>query len=250
VLELDHVDASYGNLQILRDVSMSVAAGSVTALLGGNGSGKSTTLKAIFPIGPRVTGRITLDGHPITGLRPDRIVARGLVLVPQGREMFLKMTVREHLEMGAFIRRDRRDIAADLERMLTLFPRLGERRHHLAGTLSGGEQQMLAIARGLMARPRLCLLDEPSAGLAPRVVDQIYTVIESLNHDGLTILLVEQNVQLAIEIASFAYVLKNGRIILSGSTASLAENPELGLSFLGGARRDDAGRLPPAGSPL
>jgi branched-chain amino acid transport system ATP-binding protein len=245
VLELDRVSARYGSLQILREVSMTVAAGGVTALLGGNGSGKSTTLKAVFPIGPRVTGRISFEGRRITGLRPDRVVSLGLVLVPQGREIFPRMTVREHLEMGAFTRHDR-EVAADMERMCTLFPRLGERRRQLAGTLSGGEQQMLAIARGLMARPRLLLLDEPSAGLAPAVVDQIYTVIESLNREGLTILLVEQNVQLAMEIASYVYVLKHGRIALAGPPASLAAGAELGLSFLGGGRGEEAGGPAPA----
>jgi branched-chain amino acid transport system ATP-binding protein len=248
VLELDRVSAHYGNLQVLREVSLEVPAGAITALLGGNGSGKSTTLRAIVPIGPRVTGRISLEGRAITGLRPDRVVALGLALVPQGREVFPRMTVDEHLEMGAFRRHDRAGIRADAERMFALFPRLRERRRQPAGTLSGGEQQMLALARGLMTRPRLLLLDEPSAGLAPRIVDLIYDVIQSLNREGLTVLLVEQNVQLALEVAATAYVLRHGRIVLAGPAAAVAQSAELGLSFLGGTREDAAGRLPPAGA--
>ncbi len=236
VLELDRVSARYGSLQVLRDVSLRVEGGSITALIGGNGSGKSTTLKAIFPIGPTVTGRIAFEGRPIEGLAPDQIVRRGLVLVPQAREIFTKMTVEENLEMGAFTRRHPREVADDTARMFELFPRLEERRAQVAGTMSGGEQQMLAIARALMSRPKMLLMDEPFAGLAPLVVDHISDAVVELNRQGLTILLVEQNVQLALDLASYAYVLKNGQVAVSGPAEILVDSPDVHLSFLGGSR--------------
>jgi branched-chain amino acid transport system ATP-binding protein len=236
VLELDRVSARYGSLQVLRDVSLRVEGGSITALIGGNGSGKSTTLKAVFPIGPTVTGHVTFAGRAIGGLAPDQVVRLGLVLVPQGREIFARMTVEENLEMGAFTRRDRRGSADDMTRMFDLFPRLKERRAQVAGTMSGGEQQMLAIARALMSRPKMLLMDEPFAGLAPLVVDQIADAVVALNREGLTILLVEQNVQLALDLASYAYVMKNGQVAFSGKVEVLAESPDVHLSFLGGSR--------------
>jgi branched-chain amino acid transport system ATP-binding protein len=236
LLELGRVNARYGSLQVLRNVSLTVERGTITALIGGNGSGKSTTLKAVVPIGPAVSGEITFDGRPIAGLPPDRIVALGVVLVPQGRELFSQMTVEENLEMGAFSRRDRGGIAGDLEQALDTFPKLRARRRQVAGTLSGGEQQMLAIARALMSRPKMLLMDEPFAGLAPLVVDQIYEVVIALNRRGLTILMVEQNVELALELASFAYVMKNGEISFSGPAEALLHSPDIRLSFLGGPR--------------
>jgi branched-chain amino acid transport system ATP-binding protein len=232
VLVVDRVRAGYGRIAVLEGVSLEVPAGAIVALLGANGAGKSTTLRVITGLLPATAGTVTFEGARITGLRPDRIVRRGMSMVPEARELFLEMTVDENLEMGAFTRRDR-DVARDQDAAFDLFPRLRERRRQVAGTLSGGEQQMLAISRALMARPRLLLLDEPSLGLAPAVVDEIFERIEAINRDGTTILLVEQNAQMALDIASHAYVLETGQVVLSGPAHVLAENAMVQESYLG-----------------
>ena len=230
------VDAGYGRVRVLKGVSLEVPKGAIVTLLGANGAGKSTTLRVITGLLAATGGAVTFEGAPITRLRPDRIVRRGVSMVAEARGLFLEMTVQENLEMGAFTRRDA-DVAHDFELAFTLFPRLRERRRQTAGTLSGGEQQMLAISRALMARPRMLLLDEPSLGLAPAIVDEIFERIRVINQDGTTILLVEQNAQMALDIAGYGYVLETGRVVLSGPARELAENAMVQESYLGRAGR-------------
>ena len=233
MLDVRHLEVSYGATQVLRDVSFSVAAGSIVALLGGNGSGKTTTLNVLSGLVTPQGGTVTLDGQRIDGLATDRVVAMGLVQVPQGREVWGGMTVHDNLTLGAARRRDRRAIAADVEDMLALFPVLRQKQRARAATLSGGEQQMLAIGRALMARPRVLLLDEPSAGLSPLVVGQVVDTVRALHARGLTILLVEQNVGVAAALAERAHVLVNGEIAVSGPAADLLTNPDVLASYLG-----------------
>ena len=233
MLDVRHLEVSYGATQVLRDVSFSVAEGSIVALLGGNGSGKTTTLNVLSGLVAPQGGTVTLDGQRIDGLATDRVVAMGLVQVPQGREVWGGMTVHDNLTLGAARRRDRRAIAADLEDMLALFPVLRQKQRARAATLSGGEQQMLAIGRALMARPRVLLLDEPSAGLSPLVVGQVVDTVRALHARGLTILLVEQNVGVAAALAERAHVLVNGEIAVSGPAADLLTNPDVLASYLG-----------------
>ena len=225
MLDVRHLEVSYGATQVLRDVSFSVAEGSIVALLGGNGSGKTTTLNVLSGLVAPQGGTVTLDGQRIDGLATDRVVALGLVQVPQGREVWGGMTVHDNLTLGAARRRDRRAIAADVEDMLVLFPVLRLKQRARAATLSGGEQQMLAIGRALMARPRVLLLDEPSAGLSPLVVGQVVDTVRALHARGLTILLVEQNVGVAAALAERAHVLVNGEIGVSGPAADLYTAP-------------------------
>ncbi|MBI3325707.1 MAG: ABC transporter ATP-binding protein [Nitrospinae bacterium] len=234
MLDVHDLQVSYGVTDVLKGVSITVPARSIIALLGGNGSGKTTTLNTISGFLTPRGGSISFVGERIDSLSPDRIVKRGIVQVPQGREVFATMTVQENLELGAVTRRDGGGIAQDMQRLFDMFPVLRERRLQKAGTLSGGEQQMLAIARALMARPRLLLMDEPSAGLAPLVVQDIMRVIRELHRGGQTILLVEQNIGVALTLASRAYVLKDGEIALAGDAASLLTNPEVIRSYLGG----------------
>lgn len=234
MLDVHDLQVSYGVTAVLKGVSITVPARSIIALLGGNGSGKTTTLNTISGFLTPRGGSISFVGERIDSLSPDRIVKRGIVQVPQGREVFATMTVQENLELGAVTRRDGGGIAQDIQRLFDMFPVLRERRLQKAGTLSGGEQQMLAIARALMARPRLLLMDEPSAGLAPLVVQDIMRVIRELHRAGQTILLVEQNIGVALTLASRAYVLKDGEIALAGDAASLLTNPEVIRSYLGG----------------
>jgi branched-chain amino acid transport system ATP-binding protein len=227
------VQAGYGDLTAVRDVSLEVRAGEIVALIGSNGAGKTTTLRAICGLLPPRAGRVEVDGVSVGGLTPTAIVARGLAHVPEGRQLFPTMTVLENLELGARTPEASRRRAETLERVLALFPRLAERRSQLAGTLSGGEQQMTAIGRALMARPRLLMLDEPSLGLAPVVVSAIFENLRAINRDGVTILLVEQNVLRALRLAHRAYVLENGTIVLHGASQELLADPTIRRAYLG-----------------
>ena len=233
-LELTDVHAFYGNIQALHGVSLSVDLGEIVTIIGANGAGKSTTLRTISGLLRPRTGMIRLDGECIQGKDPASIVARGISQSPEGRRVFPRMTVQENLEMGAFQRRKGPEVSADFDRVFTLFPLLRERRFQNAGTLSGGEQQMLAIGRALMARPRLLLFDEPSMGLGPMLVEQIFEIIRDINTEGTTILLVEQNAQMALAIARRGYILETGRIVLEDNAASLAQNPAVKRAYLGG----------------
>jgi branched-chain amino acid transport system ATP-binding protein len=233
MLEVEHLKVWYGPTEVLRDVSFAVPAGKVVALLGGNGSGKTTLLNSLSGLIRPRAGRIAVAGSETAGLSPDRMVRLGLAQVPQGREVFATMTVEDNLELGASTRRDRDGIAADKAEMLALFPALAEQRRKRAGALSGGEQQQVALARALMSRPRLLLMDEPSAGLAPVVVDRMVETIKTLHARGLTILLVEQNVGVAAAVAESAHVLQNGAIVHSGPAAALINSREVLASYLG-----------------
>ena len=234
LLELRDVSASYGSIQALSKVSLRVPEGAIIALLGGNGAGKTSTLNVISHLIDPDAGQVLFDGKSIERLPSDHIVRQGLVQVPEGREVFKDMSVRENLELGAYLRRDSRQIAEDFERVYDLFPRLQERSAQRASTLSGGEQQMLAIGRALMARPRMILFDEPSMGLSPLLIEQIFATIEKLNREqGLTILLVEQDVRLALRVASHAYILENGEITLQGPSDQLMHDPAVRRAYLG-----------------
>ncbi len=233
MLRVDHLKVWYGVTEVLRDVSFEVPEGKVVALLGGNGSGKTTVLNALAGLIRPRAGSIAVKGEETAGLPPDRIVKLGIAQVPQGREVFATMTVEENLELGAVTRRDRAGIAADKAEMLTLFPALAEHRKKRASSLSGGEQQQVAIGRALMSRPRLLLMDEPSAGLAPVIVDRMVETIRALHARGLTILLVEQNVGVAAAVAESAHVLQNGAIVHSGPAAALINSREVLASYLG-----------------
>jgi branched-chain amino acid transport system ATP-binding protein len=231
-LTLSHVNASYADNHVLHDVSLAIPQGSIVAILGANGAGKSSTLRAISGQIRNTTGSIALDGQELVGKAACQIAAAGVAHCPEGRQVFGPMTVAENILLGAFTRRDRDAVGADMERMFTLFPRLKERAGQLAGTLSGGEQQMLAIARALMLRPRVLLLDEPSMGLAPNIVNDVFAIIEMLKADGLTIVLVEQFARRALAIADFGYVLARGEVVMSGSAADLASDAGLVASYL------------------
>jgi branched-chain amino acid transport system ATP-binding protein len=234
LLEVRGLSASYGAIQALSKVSLSVPRGSIVALLGSNGAGKSTTLNAVCRLIEASAGEVIFDGEPIHRLASEQIVRRGMVQVPEGREVFKDMSVRENLELGAFLRRDRRETQEDFERVYAMFPRLSERAEQRASTLSGGEQQMLAIGRALMARPRMVLFDEPSMGLSPLLIEQIFETIVRLNREqGLTILLVEQDVRLALATASHAYILENGEVTLSGAAGQLMNDPAVRRAYLG-----------------
>jgi branched-chain amino acid transport system ATP-binding protein len=230
LLRVDGIEAGYRDLVAVRDVTLEVRAGEVVALIGGNGAGKTTTLRAITGLLPVRRGRIELDGERIEGRAPSDVVGRGIAHVPEGRQLFPTLSVRENLELGA---RDRATRAADLDAIFALFPRLRERERQLAGTLSGGEQQMCAIGRGLMARPRLLLLDEPSLGLAPVMVKLIFETLATINARGTSILLVEQNVARALALSHRAYVLENGRIVLEGPRADLQRSAHIKQAYLG-----------------
>ncbi|MFG1950826.1 ABC transporter ATP-binding protein [Micromonospora sp. NPDC048830] len=233
LLEIDDVSLLYGRIQALHGISLTVDEGEIVALIGANGAGKSTTMRAISGIRPIASGRIRFNGEDISKLRADLRVQRGLCQAPEGRGIFPGMTVLENLDMGAYTRRDRAGIAQDLNRVLELFPRLAERRKQPGGTLSGGEQQMLAVGRALMSRPKLLLLDEPSMGLAPMLIQQIFSIITEINQQGTTILLVEQNAQQALARAHRAYVLETGRIVKSGTGAELLHDPSVKEAYLG-----------------
>ena len=232
-LVVESVHAYYGHIHALHGISLSVEEGEIVTLIGANGAGKSTTLKTISGFLRPRPGRVLLDGAPIGGLAPHDITRRGICMVPEGRRIFPRMTVIENLEMGAFARNDRQTIQDDFDRVLTLFPRLKERIAQVAGTLSGGEQQMLAIGRGLMARPKILLLDEPSMGLAPVLVEVIFQTIRNINAQGVTILLVEQNALMALRIAQRGYVLETGRIVYTDQAERLRQNDLVRKSYLG-----------------
>ena len=233
-LAASNLHVSYGNIRALRGVSLAVAAGTICAVIGANGAGKTTALNAICGLRALSAGRVVLDGQDITDVPPHDLVPLGLVQVPEGRRVFSRLTVQENLGMGAFRRRaSRQELAAELDRVLELFPRLRERLKQLAGTLSGGEQQMLAMGRALMSRPRTLLMDEPSMGLAPQVVDQVFETIQAINRGGVTVLLVEQNAFMALEIADTAYVLQSGEVVLAGPGAELLNSDAVREAYLG-----------------
>ncbi len=234
LLELRDVHAYYGNIHALKGVSLTVEPGEIVTLIGANGAGKSTTLKTISGLLRPRQGEIEFDGGRIDGVKAHEIVNLGISQSPEGRRIFPRMSVTENLEMGAFVRAKSPELAADFERVFTLFPRLRERRSQLGGTLSGGEQQMLAIARALMARPRLVLLDEPSMGLAPILVEQIFSIVRDINAQGTTVLLVEQNALMALGLARRGYIMQTGEIVLADDAAALARNPEVKRAYLGG----------------
>ena len=235
LLSVSGLSVNYGHIEAVRAIDLSLQAGQVTTLVGANGAGKSTTLLALSGLVPKAAGKVMFDGHDVTALPAHKLVAAGLVQVAEGRATLTTLTVRENLELGAYTRRDGAAArASDLERMFTLFPRLKERENGLAGNLSGGEQQMLAIGRALMARPRVLLLDEPSMGLAPIVVQGIFRTLREINAGGLTIFLVEQNVRQALKIAERAYVLENGHVVLQGSGRELLDEPRVQQAYLGG----------------
>ncbi|MBV9968847.1 MAG: ABC transporter ATP-binding protein [Xanthobacteraceae bacterium] len=242
MLQLERIEAGYGSVQILNGVTLAVERGRIVALLGGNGTGKSTLLKTISGLLKPWQGAVTFDGGRIDGLRPDRIVRRGLVQVTQGKEAYPAMTVEENLRLGAFLVGDRGRIRRSFERVYTYFPRLAERRRQLSATLSGGELQMLCIGRGLMSEPKMMLLDEPSAALAPQVVLDIFRTIGRICREGMTLLLVEQNVRMALLLAEYAYVLRDGAVHLEGPADALIDDDNVRLSYLGGA-----GTLAPTG---
>ena len=234
MLEVKNLNVHYGVIQALKDISLTVNQGEIVTLIGANGAGKTTTLRTISGLIKATSGEILLEGKNITTLpAPDR-VQQGISQVPEGRRIFPPMSVLENLEMGAFLRKDKADIKKDIEMVYDLFPILGKRRKQSAGTLSGGEQQMLAMGRALMSRPRILLLDEPSMGLAPLLVREIFEIIKDINQNGTTILLVEQNASMALSIAHRAYVLENGSIVISGTGEDLAKSGEIQKSYLGG----------------
>jgi len=233
MLEITHLKVCYDDVLAISDVSLKVEPGKIVALVGGNGNGKSTTLRAVAGLNPAAAGSITFNGAPIHKMPAHKRVPLGLSLVPEGRRLFPKLTVLRNLELGAFTRSDKHEVAAGIEEMLGLFPILKERAAQLAGTMSGGEQQMLAIARGLMARPKLLMLDEPSWGIAPKFVTKVLDVIQQVNATGVSILLVEQNLQKALNIAHYGYVIQTGRIVMEGAGQTLLHDERIKKAYLG-----------------
>jgi len=233
ILELNDVHAYYGKIHALKGISLKVEKGEIVTLIGGNGAGKTTTLRTISALMRPTTGSVTFEDESLTHYKPSDLAARGIAMVPEGRGVFARMTVLENLEMGAFHRNDKAGIAQDVEMVYDLFPRLKERRTQLAGTMSGGEQQMLAMGRALMSRPRLLLLDEPSMGLAPVLVEAIFSTVVDINKQGTTVLLVEQNALMALDIASRGYVLQTGEIVLSDDAKALQKNEMIQKVYLG-----------------
>lgn len=231
ILEVRGLSVSYGGIEAIKNISFDVEEGKIVTLIGSNGAGKSSTLRSIAGIVRARSGEVLFEGENILGLSPDQIVKRGITLVPEGRRVFPNLTVAENLRIGAYLRRD--DLRLDLEYIYTLFPRLKERLWQQAGTLSGGEQQMLAVGRALMAKPRLIMMDEPSLGLAPLVVQGIFDIIHTINSQGITVLLIEQNANMALQAADSAFVMRTGEIILSGTGAELLENEEVKEAYLG-----------------
>ena len=232
LLEVSDIRARYGAIEALKGVSLTVEPKEVVTLIGANGAGKSTTLRSISGLTPPTAGKITFEGNDITRIPAHEVVSRGIALAPEGRHCFPRMTVRENLDLGAYHRRGS-DLNEDLDRIFTLFPRLKERENQKAGTMSGGEQQMLAIGRALMARPRLLMLDEPSMGIAPNLVERIYQTIEEINRSGVAILLVEQNANYALDVSKRGYVLETGRVVLSNDSVHLRDDPEVQRAYLG-----------------
>jgi branched-chain amino acid transport system ATP-binding protein len=234
LLKVEDLTVHYGAIRALRGISFEVEAGEIITLIGSNGAGKSTTLHGISNIIKKTSGKVFFGGQDISSLTPDRIVSQGLVQVPEGRRVFANLSVKDNLEMGAYTRKDKQGIHQDMAKVFEIFPRLKERIRQVAGTLSGGEQQMLAMGRALMTKPRLLLLDEPSMGLAPILVDEIFSVIRNINETGTTVLLVEQNAYKALGIASRAYILETGEIIKSGSASELMKDDSVKAAYLGG----------------
>lgn len=235
MLKVNNIDVFYGNIHALKDVSLEVNEGEIVTLIGANGAGKSTLLKTLSGLLKPKHGTILFHNEQIGGKAAQGIVKRGISHVPEGRRVFANMSVEENLELGAYLRKDKAGIKKDLERIYGLFPILKERRKQMSGTLSGGEQQMLAMGRALMAKPKLLLLDEPSMGLAPLIVKQIFDIIQEVNKEGTTVLLVEQNAHMALSIADRAYVLETGKIVLSGTAKELQESDEVKAAYLGGS---------------
>ncbi|MFV2091827.1 MAG: ABC transporter ATP-binding protein [Hyphomicrobiales bacterium] len=233
MLELKGVAVDYGRVSAIRDISLSVPEGAVVTIIGGNGAGKTTTLRAISGLAPLSSGEILFNGQRIDHLPADKIVGKGIAQVPEGRRIFPDLTVEENLRTGAFLRRDKAAVEADLQQVFSRFPRLLERRRQSAKTMSGGEQQMLAIGRALMSDPKILLMDEPSMGLAPVIVEEIATIIEEINTQGVTVVLVEQNAELALELASYAYVLETGSLALEGVAKELHDNDHVRAAYLG-----------------
>ena len=231
MLRIDNLRVNYGGIEAVKDISFDVPEGKIVTLIGANGAGKSTTLRTIAGLVKPASGRIRLQAEDITGMAPDKIVSKGITLVPEGRRVFPDLTVLENLRIGAYLRKD--DLSDDLDWVYTLFPRLKERSWQAAGTLSGGEQQMLAVGRALMSRPKLMMMDEPSLGLAPLVVKDIFSIIRKINEQGVTILLIEQNANMALHTADLAYVLETGRLTLSGSGKELLSNEAVKKAYLG-----------------
>lgn len=234
MLKIDNIDVYYGAIHALKGISLEVNEGEIVTLIGANGAGKSTTLRTISGLLKPKAGSITFLGQNIVGVRAHEIVKKGISQVPEGRRVFAEMTVMENLDLGAFVRKDKAGIQQDLKHVFELFPRLEERKNQSAGTLSGGEQQMLAMGRALMSRPKLLLLDEPSMGLAPLLIKEIFNIIVDINKSGTTVLLVEQNANMALSIANRAYVLETGRITLSGKAQDLAASEDVRKAYLGG----------------
>ncbi|MDD2619492.1 MAG: ABC transporter ATP-binding protein [Syntrophomonadaceae bacterium] len=234
MLLLQEIDVYYGAIQALKKLSLEVQEGSIVTLIGANGAGKTTTLKSISGLLRPKNGAVLFKGIDISRVAPERIVGMGISHVPEGRRVFTAMSVLENLEMGAYLRKDKKEIASDMENVFGRFPRLKERRKQMAGTLSGGEQQMLAIGRALMARPELLLMDEPSMGLAPLLVKEIFEIIKDINSRGTTILLVEQNAHMALSVADRAYVIETGEIVLAGKAADLMNSDDVKRAYLGG----------------
>ena len=234
MLKIDNIDVYYGAIHALKGISLEVNEGEIVTLIGANGAGKSTTLRTISGLLKPKTGSITFLGQSIAGVRAHEIVKKGISQVPEGRRVFAEMTVMENLDLGAFVRKDKAGIQQDLKHVFELFPRLEERKNQSAGTLSGGEQQMLPMGRALMSRPKLLLLDEPSMGLAPLLIKEIFNIIVDINKSGTTVLLVEQNANMALSIANRAYVLETGRITLSGKAQDLAASEDVRKAYLGG----------------
>jgi branched-chain amino acid transport system ATP-binding protein len=235
ILSIEQLQVAYGGIRAVKGIDLKVDEGELVCLIGANGAGKTTTLRAITGLVRAAAGAVRYDGNDITRLKPHEIARRGLALVPEGRGVFAQLTIEENLAMGAYARRDSAAVATDVERMFALFPRLKERRKQTAGTLSGGEQQMLAIARALMSRPKLLLLDEPSMGLAPLMVEKIFDVIRTIASEGVTLLLVEQNARLALEISQRGYVLEGGLVTLTGAGRTLLHDPRIREAYLGEA---------------
>jgi branched-chain amino acid transport system ATP-binding protein len=234
MLEINNLVCRYGKVEAVKGVSLKIEAGQLVVLIGANGAGKSTTLRAISGILPRASGRMMFDGEDITRCSAQQILAKGIAHCPEGRKVFPYMTVNENLDMGAYLRRDHDGIELDRERIFAQFPRLAERRNQVAGTLSGGEQQMLAIGRAIMSRPKLIMFDEPSLGLAPNIVEQVFTIIDGIRNSGTTVLMVEQNAYSALEMCDYAYLLEAGSIVLSGRGDELIDDEHIRAAYLGG----------------
>jgi len=233
VLEISELVCCYGKVEAIKGISLSIKQGQLVALIGANGAGKSTTLRAISGLLPSASGRMTFEGEDVSRCSAREILARGIAHCPEGRRVFPDMTVEENLDMGAYLRRDSAGIASDRDRVLTQFPRLAERRSQVAGTLSGGEQQMLAIGRAIMSKPKLMMFDEPSLGLAPNIVEHVFGIIEGIRQSGTTVLMVEQNAYAALDMCDYAYLMEAGSIVLSGPGSELIDNKHIRAAYLG-----------------